>query len=239
MLADNRTASHADATSHRSMRTYMTIVAYLDLIIELDAVFNHGISQGATIDGRIRANFYIVADFDSAGLRDLDPNSTFIGKAETICPNHCAGMNNSAFTNLASCQKCDPRMETRTAAKPGIHSNKTARTNHATIFDDGSSFNGYMRPYRSACSNLRLRINSSSRMYARRCYARRQRRKELRRVREIGVRIANDNTRARITRADDFIISSRQNQRSRTCLCSLRPELGIGKKRDVRCIGIA
>ena len=58
------------------------VVADLNLVVELDAIFQNGIVQGTPIDRRVGADFHIVADSHRAELRDFDPLLAILGKTE-------------------------------------------------------------------------------------------------------------------------------------------------------------
>src|SRR5438477_8872033 len=94
---------NACTSGNRGVRTDMTIVGNLDLIIQFDALFNYRISQRAAVNCRVCADFHIVAYQHPTGLRNLDPGSTFVSEAKTISPDDCAGMDNTALADFASC----------------------------------------------------------------------------------------------------------------------------------------
>src|ERR1700716_504727 len=96
------TAGHADAGRHRGMCTDMAVVGNLDLIVEFHPVFDDRIGQRTAVNGGVGANFDIVADYHSAGLRDLDPCSIFIGEAETIRTDDDTGMNNAGLADFTT-----------------------------------------------------------------------------------------------------------------------------------------
>ena len=88
ILAEYRATGHADASGHRRIFSDMAIVSDLYLVIELDAVFDNRIRQGAPIDSRIGTDLDIVADDNPAGLRNLDPDAIFVGKTETFATDY-------------------------------------------------------------------------------------------------------------------------------------------------------
>ncbi len=53
------------------MITDRYVVSDLNLIINLHTVSNDGFSESRTVDGRIRADFNIVTDFNDTNLRNL------------------------------------------------------------------------------------------------------------------------------------------------------------------------
>src|SRR5712671_5450858 len=95
-------ARHRDAARDRGMGADADVVADLDLVVELDAVLDHGVVDGAAVDGRVRADLDVVADHDAADLRDLDPALALAGDAETVGADHCAGMDDRARAQHAA-----------------------------------------------------------------------------------------------------------------------------------------
>ena len=62
----------------------MAVTADLDLIIQLDAIFDNRVGQCTTVDSRIGTDLDIVTDNDAACLGNLDPDTIFIGKTEAF-----------------------------------------------------------------------------------------------------------------------------------------------------------
>jgi len=60
------------------------VVPDLDEIINFAALPNHGIAQGAPVDGGIGANFHSVLDDDAADLRHLEVAAAAHGEAEAV-----------------------------------------------------------------------------------------------------------------------------------------------------------
>src|SRR6185295_4463730 len=68
-LADRDATREADAGGHGGGRPDAAVVADLDLVIELHALFEHRVVDGAAVDGRVRADLAIGPDDDAADLR--------------------------------------------------------------------------------------------------------------------------------------------------------------------------
>ena len=64
------------------------VVPDLDLVIQFNPVFNHGIIQRTAVNRRVRANFDVVADDYPANLRNFSPAPFFPCNTETIRANH-------------------------------------------------------------------------------------------------------------------------------------------------------
>lgn len=88
MRAYVRTARHPHTTRHGGMRTDMHVVSNLYQVVELDAVFNHGVLQRAPVNAGVGTNFNIIADTHPAELLDFLPPSLVWCKAKAISSNH-------------------------------------------------------------------------------------------------------------------------------------------------------
>src|SRR5262249_24011271 len=86
--ADAGAAGDPGAGGDRAVRADVNIVADLDLIIELDALVDHGVIDGAAIDGGIGANLDIIADHDRADLRHLEPARALASESKAIGADH-------------------------------------------------------------------------------------------------------------------------------------------------------
>ena len=115
------------------MCTDVTVMTNLDLIVELDAIFDHGISQRTPVDRSIRTDFNIVTDLDCASLRNLDIDAALISKTKTIRAYHCAGMDNAPRTYLATSQKGNARIKTCASTDLCIAANKATCIDHAIV----------------------------------------------------------------------------------------------------------
>ena len=62
------------------------VVRNLDLVVELDAVFDDRVFQRAAVDGGIGADFDIVADQHAANLRNFFPAPSFGAKPKPSAP---------------------------------------------------------------------------------------------------------------------------------------------------------
>ena len=78
----------------------MVIVRNLNLIVELCALFNHGVFQCTTVHRCACANFDIVTDNDATHLRNLDPFAIKGGKAKAVPANHAARLEDTTVTHL-------------------------------------------------------------------------------------------------------------------------------------------
>ncbi len=62
-------ASDTDASRHRSMCPNVAIVSNLNLVVEFNTLFNHGIAQGSAVYTGIGTNLDIVTDYYTSCLR--------------------------------------------------------------------------------------------------------------------------------------------------------------------------
>ena len=92
-------AGHPDTTGHGRVLAYVNIVSDLNQVIQLDAVFNDGVFNGATVNTGVRPDFHIVTNQYAAELLYLYPLPLVKRKAETIGTDHNACMKNAVFTN--------------------------------------------------------------------------------------------------------------------------------------------
>ena len=90
-----------DAAGDGGMRADDAVVADLNLIVELGALFDDRVVHRTAIDGGVRADLDIVGDDDPADLGDLDPASLILGEPEAVGPDHDAGMHDAVRTDLA------------------------------------------------------------------------------------------------------------------------------------------
>jgi hypothetical protein len=64
----------------------MAVVADLDLVVELDAVFDDGVGQRAAVDRGVGADVDVVAHQHAPGLRDLDVDAVLAAKPKPSVP---------------------------------------------------------------------------------------------------------------------------------------------------------
>src|SRR5690554_5107291 len=89
----------------------------MHLVIQDDAVANHGIFDRASINGDVGTDFNIRANFHRADLRDLAPAATAEGIAETVGSDHRTGVYDSARTDHHTMVNCNIRVKPHLLAK--------------------------------------------------------------------------------------------------------------------------
>src|SRR6202165_5350403 len=72
-LADRGAAGHADAGGAGTMSADAHVVSDLDEVVELHTLLDHGVVDGAAIDGGVGADFNIRSNAHPAQLRNLEP----------------------------------------------------------------------------------------------------------------------------------------------------------------------
>src|SRR5258708_19240773 len=83
---DARAACNGRTAGHRSVRTDAHVMADLDLVVELDAVLDHGVVERAAVDGGVGTDLDVVAYYGTTGLRNLDPASRIGRHAAAVRP---------------------------------------------------------------------------------------------------------------------------------------------------------
>ena len=106
------------------MRADAHVVGDHDQVVELHALLDHGIADGAAIDGGVRADIHVVADDHRADLRHLHPGALLGRKAEAVAADDRAGMDDAACADLHVAADEDPRQQPRVIA------------DHGAVFDD-------------------------------------------------------------------------------------------------------
>src|SRR5450830_1996434 len=162
IFADTGTAGDTGTGGNSCMRTNMAIVGNLNLIIQLDPVFQHSIGQGTTIYRGVGTNFNVIADDHATDLRNLDPFTTVIGETETVGTNDCPRMNNAAFTNFATCMDGNACVEMCICTDPCVAANVTTCVNHRALTNDGPCLNHHLRTDHRAGGNLSRAIDTGT-----------------------------------------------------------------------------
>ena len=105
-----RATRYTDATCHGSVGANHAVMRNLNLVIQLDAIFDHGVIQRAAVDCRVGTDLDIIANLYATHLGNLDPVAALIREAKAISANDSARLNDATLTNTTSRQKTDPWM---------------------------------------------------------------------------------------------------------------------------------
>ena len=73
VAADGNAAGNAGFGGDDGVRTDFAVVSDLDLVVDFGAVADGGVAHRAAVDVGVRADFYVVAQRNCAGLRDFKP----------------------------------------------------------------------------------------------------------------------------------------------------------------------
>src|SRR5690606_18812688 len=79
------TAGNTSACGYGSVRPNTYVVSDVNLVIENDALFNHGIVQRTTINGRAGTDHHIIPNHHASQLRDPVPTARPVAQA-AACP---------------------------------------------------------------------------------------------------------------------------------------------------------
>src|SRR6202042_3968026 len=96
--ADHRAAGDAGAGGDGGMSADDHVVAYLDLIVQFDAILDNRIIDGAPINGGVGPDLHVIADSHAAHLRHLYPAAGVVRKTEPIRTDHCTGVQDTALS---------------------------------------------------------------------------------------------------------------------------------------------
>src|SRR3989304_4498173 len=75
------------------------IVAYLDQVVDLGALADHGVANGAAVDGGAGADLDVVLNDDASDLRHLEVALRSHYEAEAVLPDLAARMNDDAVAD--------------------------------------------------------------------------------------------------------------------------------------------
>src|SRR6516164_7965952 len=99
-LADAGAAGDTGARGDRRVRTNAHVVSDHDEVVELHAVLDDGVLDGATIDGGVGTDLHVRADKHAADLRHLEPGALLRGKAKAVGADHRARLQHAARPDL-------------------------------------------------------------------------------------------------------------------------------------------
>lgn len=122
MRTDDCAACHAHTSGHGRVLADVHVVADLDQVVELHAIFDDRVFEGTAIDAGIGPDLDIVADADGTELFDLDPRTFVRGQPEAVGANHHARVQQTAGADGAALRHRDARLEHRVGTDPGPRS---------------------------------------------------------------------------------------------------------------------
>ena len=140
------------------------IVGDLYLVIQLDAVADERVVEGAAIDGGIGAHLHAVADDHAPELRDFLPAFTVFGETEAIAADHRSRVQQAIRADNALV--ADDDMSDETTARPdgGARPDKAAGSDIRIIHYLRAVLNHGMRPDPRAGRDARRRADHGTGM---------------------------------------------------------------------------
>src|SRR5882672_734986 len=150
------------------MRPDAHVVRDLDLVVELDAVLDHGVVQRAPVDGGVRADFDVVADDDASGLRDLDPAPALGRDAEAVRADHRSGVDHRALSDHRARVHRDGGTETGVLADLRLLPDRAPRSEHDALVDPCAARDVAERPHGRRRGDFGARLDHRPRVDSRR-----------------------------------------------------------------------
>src|SRR4051812_2702741 len=100
VVADRRAAGHADLRRHQHVATNRDAVRDLHQIVDFRSRADARLTDGGSIDRRIRAELHVVFDHDGRDLRNLLVRAVApTDEAVAVAPDHDAVLQDDAITN--------------------------------------------------------------------------------------------------------------------------------------------
>ena len=140
VVSDRAAARNAGMRGKHAMPADLDVVRDLDEVVDLGPLPDHGVADGAAVDGGIGADLDVVLDDDAADLRNLAVAAGARQIAEAILPDAHAGMDDDAVA--------DQRMHDR-----------RARADHAIAADAHIRADHGGRPDHRAGADFRARAD--------------------------------------------------------------------------------
>src|SRR5690606_12063827 len=114
-FSDHCRTRHAYTCRHGGVIAYLAVMTDHDLVVELDAVPDHGVFKRAAIHGGIGPDFNVVTQRHAANLRDFGPGTGIVArigrKTEAIGTQHAARMQDGPVANRDIMVKRDACMQ--------------------------------------------------------------------------------------------------------------------------------
>ena len=148
------------------------VMTNLDQVVELDAVFNHGVLQGTPVYAGVGTNLNIIANTNGTELLYFFPAALVRCKAETISTNDNPGVNNAAFADTAVIRQRHACCQAAAAADGGVSpdhavlTNMDTGSNHCAWPDAGKGGDRHIRRKPGERVNPCARVNRRRGGYA-------------------------------------------------------------------------
>lgn len=164
-LSDHGAAGHAHATGHSRVVSDPDVMGNLNQIVELDPVTYDGITQGPTINGRIRSHVNVISDHHPSQLRYLEPAAIlFPDIAEPFAANDRSRGDNAAFSDQAIVHDNSAGLDSRTLPNEAARPYYGARAYDHIGLQDRAAFDHRVRPDADIARELSRGIDRGARM---------------------------------------------------------------------------
>ena len=137
-LANLRASRDSDTRRDHGVRANYAIVRDLNLVIELDAIFDDRIAHRAAVDRGVGTDLDIVSYRDRADLGNLDPASIERCEAKAVATDHCPAVNDATNADLAVVQHHCAWMNPCFVADHGARTDYGTGANPRSCTDDGT-----------------------------------------------------------------------------------------------------
>src|SRR3990172_696364 len=142
------------------------IVAHLDQVVDLGALADYGVANGAAVDGGAGADLDVVLDDDASDLRHLEMALGSHYEAEAILPDLAARMNDDAVADQRGGDR-RPGADRAIAPDPHPGPNHGSGSDHAAGADLGARPDHRARLDGDAVFQPRARVHMGTRHLAR------------------------------------------------------------------------
>lgn len=198
-------ARDTGAGRNGGVRAYMHVVSDLNQVVELYAVINNRVIDGAPVDGGIGAYLHVVTNEHATDLRHFYPYPFLMRDTEAIRADDNPGVNNASPAYPAIVINRYIWKNTCTAADGNIIANAAIRTNNYTVTETDIFAQHDIRPHTNLRTQRRGCRHGGAGMHAN-CNSR-YRIQERRNAGKISIGIAANNARDR----RDILVSWRQD----------------------------
>lgn len=160
-----RATGNTDATGDGGMGANADIVANLNLVIQLYAVFEHRIFNRAAVDRGIRTDLDIIPNTDSTELRHLDPYAVVVGQSESVTAEHNAGMYQRTLTDSHPATHRHVGKQAAIVTDGYVRAYDATRTDIGVPTDDHPGLNNGVRPNKRGVIDIAATGDAGSRVY--------------------------------------------------------------------------
>src|SRR5436190_13112174 len=140
------------------------IVAYVDHVVEFDAVSDDGRAESGAVNTGVCSNLHVIPDFNATDLWELLVSIVGQNEAEPVCSYHTSGVQHRPVTNPDTIIDIHVGVNCRIPSDADAFSYEGAGSNRGSLSDDGLRADGDVRPYVAGGVNIRGQRDDSGRM---------------------------------------------------------------------------